>query len=78
MPGVRVAGRPGQGDVRRQAGQRSGRGQIRAEYNLDKPFIVQYLLFLKNALTLDFGKTFSGQLVIDVIGRAFPVTIKLA
>lgn len=44
----------------------------------DKPFIVQYLLFLKNALTLDFGKTFSGQLVIDVIGRAFPVTIKLA
>lgn len=52
--------------------------QIRAEYNLDKPFIVQYLLFLKNALTLDFGKTFSGQLVIDVIGRAFPVTIKLA
>ena len=31
--------------------------QIRAEYNLDKPFIVQYLLFLKNALTLDFGKT---------------------
>ena len=52
--------------------------QIRAEYNLDKPFIVQYLLFLKNALTLDFGKTFSGQLVIDQIGRAFPVTIKLA
>ena len=56
----------------------AGAAQIRAEYNLDKPFIVQYLLFLKNALTLDFGKTFSGQLVIDVIGRAFPVTIKLA
>ncbi len=51
--------------------------QIRAEYNLDKPFIVQYLLFLKNAATLDFGKTFAGQEVIDVIGRAFPVTIKL-
>ena len=26
--------------------------QIRAEYNLDKPFIVQYFIFLKNALTL--------------------------
>ena len=52
--------------------------QIRAEYNLDKPFIVQYFIFLKNALTLDFGKTFSGQLVIDEIGRAFPITIKLA
>lgn len=52
--------------------------QIRAEYNLDKPFIVQYLLFLKNALTLDFGNTFAGQPVIDEIGRAFPVTIRLA
>lgn len=52
--------------------------QIRAEYNLDKPFIVQYLLFLKNALTLDFGNTFAGQPVIDEIARAFPVTIKLA
>lgn len=52
--------------------------QLRAEYNLDKPFIVQYFIFLKNALTLDFGKTFSGQLVIDEIGRAFPVTIRLA
>lgn len=52
--------------------------QIRAEYNLDQPFIVQYFLFLKNALTLNFGKTFAGQPVLDVIGRAFPVTIKLA
>ena len=32
--------------------------QIRAEYNLDKPFFVQYLLFLKNAITFNFGKTF--------------------
>ena len=52
--------------------------QIRSEYNLDKPFIVQYVLFLKNALTLNFGNTFAGQPVISVIGRAFPVTIKLA
>ncbi|WEV46164.1 ABC transporter permease [Bifidobacterium sp. ESL0769] len=52
--------------------------QIRAEYNLDKPFIIQYLLFLKNALTLNFGNTFAGQPVISEIGRAFPVTIKLA
>jgi|UPI00040B3D0E oligopeptide transport system permease protein len=52
--------------------------QIRAEYNLDKPFIIQYLLFLKNALTLDFGQTFAGQPVISEIGRAFPVTIRLA
>lgn len=52
--------------------------QIRAEYHLDQPFIIQYLIYLKNALTLDFGNTFSGQPVIDEIARAFPVTIKLA
>lgn len=52
--------------------------QIRAEYNLDKPFFIQYLLFLRNALTLNFGDTFAGQPVISEIARAFPVTIKLA
>lgn len=52
--------------------------QIRADYNLDKPFIVQYLLFLKNALTLDFGQTFAGRPVIDEISDAFPVTVQLA
>src|SRR5690606_29649503 len=52
--------------------------QIRERYNLDKPFIVQYLLYLKGILTFDFGITFSGREVIDVIGEAFPVTIKLA
>lgn len=52
--------------------------QIRAEFNLDKPFIVQYLLYLKGILTLDFGTTFSGRPVADVMAEAFPVTFKLA
>ncbi len=52
--------------------------QIRAEYNLDKPFFVQYLLYLKGVLTLDFGTTFSGRAVRDVMGEAFPVTVRLA
>lgn len=52
--------------------------QLRSQYHLDQPFIVQYLLFLKGIFTLDFGMTFSRQPVIDVVGRAFPVTIKLA
>ncbi len=51
--------------------------QIRAEYHLDQPFIVQYLIYLKNALTLNFGDTFAGQSVLDEITRAFPTTIKL-
>ncbi|MCR4512466.1 ABC transporter permease [Aeromicrobium sp. 50.2.37] len=51
---------------------------LREQYNFDKPFLVQWLLFLKGALTLDFGTAFSGQPVIDLVQRAFPVTIKLA
>ncbi|WP_018143811.1 ABC transporter permease [Alloscardovia criceti] len=52
--------------------------QIRAEYHLDQPFFVQYLYFLKNALTLDFGNTLRGNRpVIEVMAQAFPVTIKL-
>lgn len=52
--------------------------QISAQYNLDKPFFIQYLLYIKGILTLDFGMTFSGEQVIDVIARAFPITIRLA
>ena len=51
--------------------------QIRAEYHLDQPFIIQYFIYLKNALTLDFGNTFAGQSVSDGVARVFPVTIKL-
>lgn len=51
---------------------------LKAKYNLDKPFIVQYLLYLKGILTFDFGLTFSGREVTEVMASAFPVTIKLA
>lgn len=56
----------------------AARERITAEYNLDKPFIVQYLLYIKGIFTLDFGTTFSGQPVSSVMAQAFPVTIKLA
>ncbi len=52
--------------------------RIRAEYNLDKPFWMQYLLYLKGVFTLDFGKTFSGRPVAEVMATAFPTTIRLA
>ena len=52
--------------------------QIRANYNLDKPFIVQYLLFLKGVLTFNFGYTFSQQPVGELMAKALPVTIQLA
>jgi oligopeptide transport system permease protein len=51
---------------------------LRAQYNLDQPFWVQYFLYLKNLVSFDLGQTFSGQQVSDVIARAMPVTARLA
>ncbi|AZA11140.1 ABC transporter permease [Corynebacterium gerontici] len=56
----------------------AARARLTAEYNLDKPFIVQYLLYIKGIFTLDFGTTFSGRPVSEAMAHAFPVTIKLA
>ena len=50
---------------------------LEAQYNLDKPFFVQYVLYLKNVLTGDLGTTFSGRNVNEVFGATFPVTLKL-
>ena len=43
--------------------------QLRARYHLDRPFIVQYLLYLKGIFTLDFGTAFSGRPVRDELAR---------
>ncbi|MSS85046.1 ABC transporter permease [Actinomycetaceae bacterium WB03_NA08] len=56
----------------------SVQARIRAEYNLDQPFWMQYLLYLKGVFTFDFGKTFSGRPVAEVMAHAFPITIRLA
>ncbi len=52
--------------------------QIRAEFHLDEPFIVQYLLYLKGIVTFDLGVTFTGRDVADVVAQALPVTFQLA
>jgi oligopeptide transport system permease protein len=52
--------------------------QLRHEYHLDQPFIVQYLIYLKGIVTGDFGTSYSGRPVLDVMAEAFPVTIRLA
>ncbi|MBF4579964.1 ABC transporter permease [Frigoribacterium sp. VKM Ac-2530] len=51
---------------------------IRAEYNLDQPFLVQYLLYIGGLFTGDLGTTFSGRPVVDELVRAFPITFRLA
>ena len=50
---------------------------LQAQYNLDQPFFVQYLLYLKDVFTGDLGTTFSGRDVNDILASAFPVTVKL-
>lgn len=52
--------------------------KLREQYNLDQPFIIQYLLYLKGILVGDFGISFSGEPVSQILARTFPVTIKLA
>ncbi|MGO2140127.1 MAG: ABC transporter permease [Leucobacter sp.] len=52
--------------------------RLHAQYNLDKPFIVQYLLYLKGVFVGDFGTSFSGQPVSEILARTFPITATLA
>ena len=52
--------------------------QLRAEYHLDQPFIVQYLIYLGGIFRGDFGTSFSGESVADILVRTFPVTLRLA
>ena len=52
--------------------------KLREQYNLDQPFIMQYLLYLKGMFVGDFGTSFSGQPVSSILARTFPVTAALA
>jgi peptide/nickel transport system permease protein len=52
--------------------------QWRAQYGLDKPLHVQYLVWIENLFTLKFGDSFKdSQPVWDKITERLPVTIKL-
>lgn len=52
--------------------------ELRAELGLDRPVYVQYGLFIGNALTGDFGKSYiQGQPVLDVVLQRLPATLKL-
>ncbi|MGZ0146593.1 ABC transporter permease [Kribbella sp. WER1] len=50
----------------------------RAQYHLDDPFIVQYLLSMKDILTGHFGTTFAGADIGEQLRLRIPVTLKLA
>ncbi|MDN5762284.1 MAG: ABC transporter permease [Microlunatus sp.] len=49
-----------------------------AEYNLDKPLLVQYALYLGKLMHGDLGTSFYGNSVATELANRFPTTIKLA
>lgn len=49
-----------------------------AEYNLDKPLLVQYVLYLGKLVQGDLGTSFYGNSVATELATRFPTTIKLA
>ena len=53
------------------------RDRLRERYNLDKPLYVQYGLWMKQIVTLDFGDSFAqdNRPVLEKIGERMPITI---
>jgi ABC-type dipeptide/oligopeptide/nickel transport system permease component len=68
--------------VRLMAGDRAVSEEVlqtwRHQYGLDKPLPVQYLYFLKNALTGNFGTSYFyvGKPVMSILAEGIPVSIK--
>ena len=55
------------------------RAMLHAEFGLDKPFYLQYLIYLKNIFTGDFGVDFDQRRqVSELLAGAAPNTIRLA
>jgi peptide/nickel transport system permease protein len=53
--------------------------EIRADLNLDDPFLVRYADWLTNFFTGDLGKSYiTGQTVADTIADRLPITLQLA
>ncbi len=52
---------------------------LEAHYNLDEPYYIQYLLYLKSIVTLDFGPSIKQptETVNDLLGRGFPISFEL-
>ena len=53
--------------------------EMRQNYGLDKPWYIQYLIWVKNAITLDFGHSMSYNIpVMDLIAQRLPATFLLS
>jgi oligopeptide transport system permease protein len=54
------------------------RAMMTEKFQLDQPWFVQYATYMKNLLQGDFGTTWSGRDVGEIIATAYPNTLKLA
>ncbi len=73
LPGDPFAGRCGE-----RACPPAYIAEMTDKYNLDDPLIVQYFKYLGQLLQGDFGETYAGVSVGQLVGDAYPITIRLA
>ena len=51
--------------------------QLRQQFNLDDPLLVQYAKYLGGIVQGDFGTDFRGRPVLDTVAQRLPVTLRL-
>ncbi|MEV6837667.1 ABC transporter permease [Streptomyces sp. NPDC051133] len=74
---VNVMGDPIAGLCGERACDPATAAQLKREFGLDKPVWQQYLTYMGNVFTGNFGTAFNGQPVTELMATAFPVTIRL-
>nr|WP_281390828.1 ABC transporter permease [Nocardioides mesophilus] len=52
--------------------------ELQDRYNLDDPLLVQYGKYMAGLVQGDFGESFRGREVSEIMAERFPVTVKLA
>lgn len=73
-----LPGNPAEGRCGERACSAAYVAKFTQEYNLDKPLIVQYALYLGKLLQGDLGTSFYGNKVADELLLRYPTTVKLA
>ncbi|MEU2064298.1 ABC transporter permease [Streptomyces sp. NPDC013455] len=74
---VNVMGDPVAGLCGERACDPATAAQLKREFGLDQPLWRQYLTYLGNVVTGDFGTAFNGRPVTELMAVAFPVTVRL-
>ncbi|MFC4024978.1 ABC transporter permease [Oceanobacillus longus] len=62
-----------------QSSNETIKANLEAHYNLDAPYHIQYVNYLKSIATFDFGPSIKqpNQSVNDLLGRGFPISLEL-